>query len=50
MALCLSAVFTKETQYADEEPLFAGRGFNVYEAAFEYLPRHPEESAFFVMG
>jgi len=43
MALYLSAVFTKETQYADEEPLFAGWGFNVCEAAFEYHPRHSEE-------
>jgi hypothetical protein len=44
MALCPSAVFHKETQYADEEPLFAGQGFGICEAAFEYHPRHPEES------
>jgi hypothetical protein len=47
MALCLSAVFNKGTQYADEEPLFAGRGSNVCEAAFEYHPRHPEESVLY---
>ena len=47
MALCLSAVFNKGTQYADEEPLFAGWGFNVCEAAFEYHPRHPEESVLY---
>ena len=47
MALCLSAVFTRGTQYADEEPLFAGRGFSVCEAAFAYHPRHPEESVLY---
>ena len=44
MALCPSAVFHKERQYADEEPLFADQGFGICEAAFEYQPRHPEES------
>ena len=47
MALCLSAVFNKGKQYADEEPLFAGQGFNVGEAAFEYRPRKPEESVLY---
>ena len=47
MALCLSAVFNRGTQYADEEPLFAGRGFSVCEAAFAYHPRHPEESVLY---
>ena len=44
MAPCPSAVFHKERQYADEERLFAGQGFGICEAAFEYQPRHPEES------
>ena len=44
MALCPLAVFHKERQYADEEPLFAGQGFGIYEAAYEYQPRHSEES------
>jgi hypothetical protein len=44
MALCPSAVFHKGRQYADEEPLFAGRGFGICEGAYEYQPRHPEES------
>jgi hypothetical protein len=44
MALCPSAVFHKGRQYADEEPLFAGQGFGICEATFEYQPRHPEES------
>jgi hypothetical protein len=47
MALCPSAVFDKGKPYADEEPLFAGHGFNVYEAAFEYRPRRPEESVLY---
>ena len=44
MGLCPSAVFHKERQYADEELLFTGHGFGICEAAFEYQPRHPEES------
>jgi hypothetical protein len=44
MALCPSAVFNKGKQYADEEFLFEGQGFSVCEAAFEYLPHHPEET------
>jgi hypothetical protein len=44
MALCASAVLHKERQYADEEPLFAGQGFGICEAACEYRPRHAEES------
>jgi hypothetical protein len=44
MAICPPAVLHEERQYADEEPLFAGQGFGICEAAFEYQPRHPEES------
>jgi hypothetical protein len=44
MALCPSAVFHKERQYTDEGPLFAGQGFGICEAAFEYQPHHAEES------
>ena len=44
MALCPLAVFHKERQYADEEPLFANQGFGICEAAFEYQPHHPQES------
>jgi hypothetical protein len=47
MALCASAVFDRGRQYADKERLFAGHGFNVCEAAFEYSPRHPEESVLY---
>jgi hypothetical protein len=47
MALCPSAVFHKGMRYADEEPLFAGQGFDVYEAAFEYRPRRPEETVLY---
>jgi hypothetical protein len=45
MALCASAVFIG--QYAEEEPLFAGHGFNVCEAAFEYRPHRPETSVLY---
>jgi hypothetical protein len=47
MALCASTVFNTGKQYAAEDPLFACQGFNVCEAAFEYCPRHPEESALY---
>ena len=47
MAFCPSAVFNKGSTYYDEEPLFEGQGFNVREAAFEYLPRHPEETVLY---
>jgi hypothetical protein len=47
MALCPSAVFNKGKQYADQEPLFAGWGLGICEAAFEYHPRHPEESVLY---
>jgi hypothetical protein len=47
MALCPSAVFNKGSPYYDEAPLFAGQGFNVCEAAFEYCPRHPEETVLY---
>jgi hypothetical protein len=44
MALWTSTVFHEERQYVDEELLFAAQGFGICEAAFEYRPRHPEES------
>jgi hypothetical protein len=47
MALCPSAVFHKEKQYADEELLFAARRFGICEAAFEYQPHRPEESVLY---
>jgi hypothetical protein len=47
MALCLSAAFNKGKQYADQEPLFAGWGLGICEAAIEYQPRHPEESVLY---
>ena len=47
MALCLSAIFNKGEQNADEEPPLAGQGFNVCEAPYEYHPRRPEESVLY---
>jgi hypothetical protein len=47
MALCPSAVFIKGSPYYDEASLFAGQGFKVCEAAFEYVPRHPEETVLY---
>ena len=47
MALCPSAVFNKGKQYADEEFLFGSQCFSVCEAAFEYLPHHPEETVLY---
>jgi hypothetical protein len=44
MVLCPSSVLNRRRPYADEEPLFARPGCSVCEAAFEYQPRHPEES------
>ena len=50
MALCPSAVFHKEQQYAEEELLFAALRFGICEAAFEYQPRRPEESVLYRAG
>jgi hypothetical protein len=47
MAFCPSAVVHQERQYADEDPLLAGKGCSVCEAAFEYHPRRPEESVLY---
>ena len=47
MALCPSAVFNNREQYAEEEPIFAGQGLSVCEAAFEYIPRHPEATVLY---
>ena len=47
MALCPSAVFHKERQYAEEELLFAALQFGICGAAFEYQPRRPEESVLY---
>ena len=47
MALCPSTVFNKGKQYANKEFLFEGQGFCVCEAAFEYLPHHPEETVLY---
>ena len=47
MALCSSAVFNKGSPYYDEASLLAGQGFKVCEAAFEYIPRRPEESVLY---
>jgi len=44
MVLCPSSVLNRRRPYADEEHLFARPGCSVCEAAFEYQPRHPEES------
>jgi len=44
MALCPSAVFQTGSPYADEESLLAIDESNVFEAAFEYQSRQPEES------
>jgi hypothetical protein len=44
MALYPLAVTAEERQYTDAEALFAGHGFNIREAAYEFRPRHPEES------
>jgi hypothetical protein len=41
MALCPSTGVNRGRQYAGEDALFAGHGFNVYEAAFEYCLRSP---------
>jgi hypothetical protein len=47
VAFCPSAVVHQERQYADEDPLLAGKGCSVCEAAFEYHPRRPEESVLY---
>jgi hypothetical protein len=47
MALRSLAVVNKGKQYVDEGPLFAGQSFYVCEAAFQYCPRHPEESVLY---
>jgi hypothetical protein len=47
MAFCPSAAFHTERHYPNDSLLFAGRGFNVREASFEYLPRRPEESVLY---
>lgn len=44
MAFCPSAVFNGEKRYSHEQLISADQGFNVCETAFEYQPRHPEES------
>lgn len=36
-------------QYPDEESSFMGQRFNIYEAAYEYRPRRPEESVLYFM-
>ena len=43
IAICPSSVLNRGGQYVDEEPILAGNGCSVCEAAFEYLPRRPEE-------
>jgi hypothetical protein len=47
MGLYPSAIFHGGRQYVDQEPLFAGYGFNVCETAFEYQPRRSEESVLY---
>jgi hypothetical protein len=47
MAFCPSAAFSRGKQYGEEDPLFAGRGFGICEAAFEYRPRQPEQSVLY---
>jgi hypothetical protein len=47
MAPCPSVIFDNGKPYADIGPLWASHGFNVYEAAFEYHPRRPEESVLY---
>jgi hypothetical protein len=47
MALCASAVSNQGSPFYDEASLFAAQGFKVCEAAFEYRPRHPEETVLY---